>query len=60
MKDESAAGYVQMFHCISDTKTNTFYPLEDESKAQIEDYALETEYKDGNYEIAVKSVNETE
>ncbi|KAI4441327.1 hypothetical protein C824_003826 [Schaedlerella arabinosiphila] len=49
-----------MFHCISDTKTNTFYPLEDESKAQIEDYALETEYKDGNYEIAVKSVNETE
>lgn len=45
---------------ICDTKTNTFYPLEDESKAQIEDYALETEYKDGNYEIAVKSVNETE
>ena len=32
----------------------------DESKAQIGDYALETEYKDGNYEIAVKSVNETE
>ncbi len=45
---------------ICDTKTNTFYPLEDESKAQIEDYALETEYKDGNYEIAAKSVNETE
>ena len=45
---------------ICDTKKNTFYPLEDESKAQIGDYALETEYKDGDYEIAVKSVNETE
>ena len=45
---------------ICDTKKNTFYPLEDESKVQIGDYALETEYKDGDYEIAVKSVNETE
>lgn len=45
---------------ICDTEKNTFYPLEDESKAQIGDYALETEYKDGDYEIAVKPVNETE
>lgn len=45
---------------ICDTKKNAFYPLEDESKVRIGDYALETEYKDGDYEIAVKSVNETE
>lgn len=45
---------------IYDTEKNVFYPVEDESKVQIGVYALEIEYKDRNYEIAAKSVDETE
>ena len=45
---------------ICDTENNVFYPVEDEAKVQIGEYALEIEYKDGDYEIAVKPVNETE
>ena len=44
---------------ICDTERNVFYPIEDESKAQIGDYVLEIEYKDSGYEIDVKSANET-
>ena len=45
---------------IYDTEKNAFYPVEDESKVRIGDYALEIEYKDSGYKIDVKSVNETE
>ena len=45
---------------IYDTEKNIFYPVEDESKVRIGDYALEIEYKDSGYKIDVKSVNETE
>ena len=45
---------------IYDTEKNIFYPVVDESKARIGDYALEIEYKDSGYKIDVKSVNETE
>lgn len=45
---------------ICDTENSIFYPVEDEAKVQIEEYALEMEYKNSNYEISVKSVNETE
>lgn len=45
---------------ICDTENNVFYPVEDEAKVQIGKYALEIEYKNSNYEISVKSVNETE
>lgn len=31
---------------IYDTEKNAFYPVEDESKVRIGDYALEIEYKD--------------
>lgn len=45
---------------IYETEKNVFYPVEDESKVWIGDYALEIEYKDSGYKIDVKSVNETE
>lgn len=45
---------------IYETEKNVFYPVEDESKVRIGDYALEIEYKDSGYKIDVKSVNETE
>ena len=45
---------------ICDTNSNVFYPVEDEGRVQIEDYAFETEYKDGDYEIVVKSFDENE
>lgn len=44
---------------IRDTEGNVFYPVEYEGKAQIGDYALEIKYKDGGYEIAVKSISVT-
>lgn len=45
---------------ICDTENNVFYPVEDEAKVQIGKYALEMEYKNSNYEISVKSFDETE
>ena len=42
---------------ICNTEKNVFYPVEDESKVQIGDYALEIKYKDNGYEIAVKSMS---
>ena len=45
---------------ICDTESNVFYPVEDEAKVQIGEYALEMEYKNSNYEISVKSFDETE
>ena len=45
---------------IYDTEKNIFYPVEDESKVRIGDYALEIGYKNSGYKIDVKSVNETE
>lgn len=44
---------------ICDTEKNVFYPVEDESKVQIGDYALDVKYKDRGYEIAVKSIGAT-
>ena len=44
---------------IYDTEKNAFYPVEDESKVRIGDYALEIKYEDSGYKIDVKSVNET-
>lgn len=45
---------------IRDTEEDVFYPVEDEGRAQIGDYALEIKYKDSGYEIAVKSISVTE
>ena len=45
---------------IYDTGKNDFYSVEDESTVQIGDYTLEIEYKDNDYEIDVKFVNEIE
>lgn len=45
---------------ICDTENNVFYPVEDEAKVQIGKYALEMGYKNSNYEINVKSFDETE
>lgn len=45
---------------ICDTKKDVFYPVEDESRAQIGDYALEIKYRGRGYEIDVKPVGETE
>lgn len=44
---------------IRDTEEDVFYPVEDEGRAQIGDYALEIKYKDSGYEIAVKSISIT-
>lgn len=44
---------------ICDTEGNVFYPIEDESKAQIGGYVLEIKYKDSGYEIEVNSVDAT-
>lgn len=45
---------------ICDTESNVFYPVEDGAEVQIGEYALEMEYKNSNYEISVKSFDETE
>lgn len=45
---------------ICDTKKDVFYPVGDESKAQIGDYALEIKYRDRGYEIDITPVGETE
>lgn len=46
-----------MICILLDTEENVFYPMEDKSEVKIGDYILKTEYKDGDYEIKMKWLN---